>query len=149
MNRLDGSTMTAVVRPTKPLADLRGADLEDDSGGLYLPRLPPHPSRDRPPALCPWPAADRQGPNDAPQTVTAFTPSHSITLGIATLGYASVPLPPLNAAIALSILFLGPEIVRTWRGETDRTIRYPWVWRFCLVCCTALASRAAYPQRAA
>jgi hypothetical protein len=46
------------------------------------------------------------------KTITSFTVAHSITLAIATLGYASAPVPPLNAAIALSILFLGPEIVR-------------------------------------
>jgi hypothetical protein len=64
------------------------------------------------------------------KTITAFTVAHSITLAIATLGYASVPGPPLNAAIALSILFLGPEIVRVWRGETSFTIRHPWVVAF-------------------
>jgi hydrogenase/urease accessory protein HupE len=64
------------------------------------------------------------------KTITAFTIAHSITLGIATLGYASAPVPPLNAAIALSILFLGPEIVRVWRGETSFTIRHPWVVAF-------------------
>jgi hydrogenase/urease accessory protein HupE len=64
------------------------------------------------------------------KTITAFTVAHSITLAIATLGYASAPLPPLNAAIALSILFLGPEIVKAWRGETSFTIRHPWVVAF-------------------
>ncbi len=64
------------------------------------------------------------------KTITSFTLAHSITLAIATLGYASAPLPPLNAAIALSILFLGPEIVRTWRGETSFTIRHPWLVAF-------------------
>ncbi len=64
------------------------------------------------------------------KTVTAFTVAHSITLAIATLGYAKVPALPLNAAIALSILFLGPEIVRSWRGETSFTIRHPWVVAF-------------------
>jgi hydrogenase/urease accessory protein HupE len=64
------------------------------------------------------------------KTISSFTVAHSITLAIATLGYASAPLPPLNAAIALSILFLGPEIVRTWRGETSFTIRHPWVVAF-------------------
>ena len=64
------------------------------------------------------------------KTVTAFTVAHSITLAIATLGYAEVPVVPLNAAIALSILFLGPEIVRSWRGETSFTIRHPWVVAF-------------------
>lgn len=64
------------------------------------------------------------------KTITAFTLAHSLTLAIATLGYASAPLLPLNAAIALSILFLGPEIVRVWRGETSFTIRHPWVVAF-------------------
>ena len=64
------------------------------------------------------------------KTITAFTVAHSITLAIATLGYASAPLVPLNAAIALSILFLGPEIVRVRRGQTSFTIRHPWVVAF-------------------
>jgi hydrogenase/urease accessory protein HupE len=64
------------------------------------------------------------------KTVSAFTVAHSITLAIATLGYANAPAVPLNAGIALSILFLGPEIVRTWRGETSFTIRHPWVVAF-------------------
>ena len=64
------------------------------------------------------------------KTITAFTVAHSITLAIATLGYAEAPVLPLNAAIALSILFLGPEIVRSWRGETSFTIRHPWVVAF-------------------
>jgi hydrogenase/urease accessory protein HupE len=64
------------------------------------------------------------------KTITSFTIAHSITLAIATLGYASAPIPPLNAAIALSILFLGPEIVRVWRGQTSFTIRHPWVVAF-------------------
>ncbi len=64
------------------------------------------------------------------KTVTAFTLAHSITLAIATLGYADVPLVPLNAAIALSILFLGPEIVRSWRSETSFTLRNPWCVAF-------------------
>jgi hydrogenase/urease accessory protein HupE len=64
------------------------------------------------------------------RTITAFTVAHSITLAIATLGYAQIPTPPLNAAIALSILFLGPEIIRSWRGGTSFTIRNPWVVAF-------------------
>ena len=64
------------------------------------------------------------------KTITAFTVAHSITLAIAALGYANAPTLPLNAAIALSILFLGPEIVRSWRGEGSFTIRHPWVVAF-------------------
>ena len=64
------------------------------------------------------------------KTITAFTVAHSITLAIATFGWAEAPILPLNAAIALSIFFLGPEIVRAWRGETSFTIRHPWVVAF-------------------
>jgi hydrogenase/urease accessory protein HupE len=64
------------------------------------------------------------------KTITSFTLAHSLTLAVATLGYARAPGPPLNAAIALSILFLGPEIVRTWRGEQSVTIRRPWLVAF-------------------
>ncbi len=64
------------------------------------------------------------------KTITAFTLAHSITLGIATLGFARAPALPLEAVIALSILFLGPEIVRVWRGESSFTIRHPWVVAF-------------------
>jgi hydrogenase/urease accessory protein HupE len=64
------------------------------------------------------------------KTVTAFTIAHSLTLAVATFGVAQIAAAPLNAAIALSILFLGPEIVRTWRGETSFTIRHPWVVAF-------------------
>jgi hypothetical protein len=64
------------------------------------------------------------------KTITAFTIAHSIMLAIATLGYANAPVIPLNAAIALSILFLGPEIVRSWNGESSFTIRNPWVVAF-------------------
>jgi hydrogenase/urease accessory protein HupE len=64
------------------------------------------------------------------KTITSFTVAHSITLAIATLGYANAPMTLLNAGIALSILFLGPEIVRSWRGETSFTIQHPWVVAF-------------------
>jgi hydrogenase/urease accessory protein HupE len=64
------------------------------------------------------------------KTVTAFTVAHSITLAAATLGYVHPPVEFVNAAIALSILFLGAEIVRRRRGGTSLTIRYPWVVAF-------------------
>lgn len=64
------------------------------------------------------------------KTITAFTVAHSVTLAIATLGAARAPGPPLDAAIALSILFLGPEIVRARRGETSLAIRRPWLVAF-------------------
>jgi len=131
LNRLDGTTMTAVVRPSKPYAQLRGERMWYTTAGEYVGLGFHHILQ----------GVDHllfvlglllivKGRMMLLKTITAFTVAHSITLGIATLGYASVPLPPLNAAIALSILFLGPEIVRTWRGETSLTIRYPWIVAF-------------------
>jgi hydrogenase/urease accessory protein HupE len=63
-------------------------------------------------------------------TVTAFTVAHSITLSLATLGIAQVPGPPVEAAIALSILLLACEIVRLRHGEASLTARWPWVVAF-------------------
>lgn len=62
--------------------------------------------------------------------ITAFTVAHSLTLAAATLGVIQVPESPLNAAIALSILFLGTEIVRSQRGEDTIGTRQPWLLAF-------------------
>ncbi len=64
------------------------------------------------------------------KTITAFTVAHSITLAAATLGYVHVPAPPLNAGIALSIMFVGVEVPRSWRGETSLALRQPWLVAF-------------------
>jgi len=41
-----------------------------------------------------------------------------------------VPPRPVEAAIALSIVFLCVEIVHAWHGRTGVTYRYPWVVAF-------------------
>jgi len=64
------------------------------------------------------------------KTISSFTVAHSITLAIATLVNIQLPAAPLNAVIALSILFLAPEVVRVWRGQTSLTIRKPWLVAF-------------------
>ena len=64
------------------------------------------------------------------KTITAFTVSHSIALAAATFSVVSVPAAPLNAAIALSILFLGVEIVRALARRTSFTLRHPWAVAF-------------------
>jgi hypothetical protein len=64
------------------------------------------------------------------KTVSAFTVAHSLTLAAATLGDIRLSTPLLNALIALSILFVGPEAIRAHRGGTSLTIRYPWVVAF-------------------
>ena len=63
-------------------------------------------------------------------TVTAFTVAHSITLTGATLGFVHVPAPPVEACIALSIMFVATEIVRSRRGKAGLTEAYPWVVAF-------------------
>jgi hydrogenase/urease accessory protein HupE len=64
------------------------------------------------------------------RTITAFTVAHSFTLGLAKLGYAQVPLPPVEVVVALSILFLAPEILRAQRGNRSFTIRNAWIVAF-------------------
>ena len=64
------------------------------------------------------------------KTIASFTLAHSLTLAVATLANVRAPVQPLDAAIALSILFLGPEAVRVFRGETSFTIRHPWIVAF-------------------
>ncbi len=59
-------------------------------------------------------------------TITAFTIGHSISLAAAAFGVIGVPERPLNACIALSIVFVGVEIVKQRRGEAGLTARYPW-----------------------
>lgn len=61
------------------------------------------------------------------KTVTAFTCSHSLTLTAASLGWVHVPPPPVEAAIALSIVLVASEIIRMHRGELTLTSRYPWL----------------------
>jgi len=63
-------------------------------------------------------------------TVTSFTLAHSITLAAATLGVLWVPGPPVEAVIALSILFLASELVKVNRGFPSLTARYPWIVAF-------------------
>lgn len=63
-------------------------------------------------------------------TITSFTLAHSITLAAATLGWMWVPGPPVEAVIALSILFLASELVKVNRGEQSLTANYPWLVAF-------------------
>jgi HupE / UreJ protein len=64
------------------------------------------------------------------RTITAFTIGHSLSLAAATFGWVGVPERPLNAAIALSIVFVGVEIVKLQRGQVGLTARFPWVVAF-------------------
>ena len=63
-------------------------------------------------------------------TITAFTFAHSITLAGATLGLVYIPQQPVEAVIALSILFLAMEIVHGQRGHPGAAARWPWLVAF-------------------
>lgn len=63
-------------------------------------------------------------------TITAFTAAHTITLAAATLGHLDVPGKPVEAAIALSIVFVAAEIVHGRRGRPGVTARWPWIVAF-------------------
>jgi len=64
------------------------------------------------------------------KTVTAFTVAHSLTLAAATLGWLRVPQVPVEAVIALSILFLASELARRDRVDSGLTHRHPWIVAF-------------------
>jgi hydrogenase/urease accessory protein HupE len=64
------------------------------------------------------------------QTVTAFTISHSLTLTAATLGFVHLPQRPVEAIIALSIVFVAAEILHTGEGRQGLTARAPWIVAF-------------------
>lgn len=64
------------------------------------------------------------------KTITAFTVAHSITLALATLGFVNIPSAPVEAVIALSIVFVAAEILRAQRGERGLTERAPWLVAF-------------------
>jgi hydrogenase/urease accessory protein HupE len=71
-----------------------------------------------------------QGTRRLIATITAFTLAHSLTLFAATLGWVHVPGPPVEAVIALSIVFVAGEIVHAREGRPGLTQRYPWIVAF-------------------
>lgn len=64
------------------------------------------------------------------KTVTSFTIAHSITLSLAALGFVRIPIPPVEAVIALSIVFLATEIISHREGNDSLTYRNPWLVAF-------------------
>jgi hydrogenase/urease accessory protein HupE len=64
------------------------------------------------------------------KAITAFTVAHSVTLGAATLGWVHVPQPPVEAVIALSILFLASELAKQRHGHAGLIEHYPWIVAF-------------------
>jgi hypothetical protein len=63
-------------------------------------------------------------------TVSAFTLSHTVTLSLATLGFVHVPPAPVEAVIALSILFVAYEVLRKNANPDGLAQRKPWLVAF-------------------
>jgi HupE / UreJ protein len=63
------------------------------------------------------------------KTITAFTLAHSATLALSALGLVRLPLAPVEAAIALSILFLACELAKPQASE-GLAARRPWAVAF-------------------
>ena len=64
------------------------------------------------------------------KAVTAFTVAHSLTLIGTTLGLFGLPQEPVEALIALSIVFLALEIVKREPDGKGLTERAPWIVAF-------------------
>ena len=64
------------------------------------------------------------------KVITAFTVAHSITLAVTALGWAQIPQAPVEAVIALSIMFVAAETIRQRRNQDDLASKAPWVIAF-------------------
>jgi len=63
-------------------------------------------------------------------TVTSFTLAHSLTLAAATMNWVQVPQSPVEAIIALSIMFVAIEVLHARKGRIGLAARMPWVVAF-------------------
>jgi len=131
VDMLDGRTWTMIAHPSEPWFELAGAPSKLHVAGAYLRLGIEHI----------WTGVDHllfilalmilvKGTRRLIATVTAFTVAHSITLAGATLGFVHVPQQPVEACIALSIVFVAAEIVRARKGCQGLTERWPWIVAF-------------------
>jgi hydrogenase/urease accessory protein HupE len=128
---LDGRKWTTLVHPSQPWVELTGAPSKIHVAGAYLRLGIEHILG----------GVDHllfilalmilvKGTRRLIATVTAFTVAHSITLAAATLGFVHVPRQPIEAAIALSIVFVACEIVHAREGRHGLTEQWPWIVAF-------------------
>ncbi len=128
---IDGRKWTAIVRPSQPWIEIAAAQSNLQVATAYLLLGIEHI----------WGGIDHllfilallivvNGTRRLVATVTAFTIAHSITLAAATLGFVHVPQAPIEATIALSIVFVACEIVHSHQGRPGLTERWPWLVAF-------------------
>ena len=128
---LDGREWTTIAHPSQPSFELAGAPSKLSVAGAYLRLGIEHILG----------GVDHllfilalmilvKGTRRLIATVTAFTVAHSITLAGATLGFVRVPQRPVEACIALSIVFVASEIIHARQGRQGWTERWPWMVAF-------------------
>jgi len=128
---LDGRNWTSIVRPSQPWIEIAASPTGWKVAGTYLILGVEHILG----------GVDHllfilalvllvQGWKRLVGTITAFTVAHSITLAAATLGFVTVPGPPVEACIALSVAFVASEIVRARQGNPGLAQRWPWLVAF-------------------
>jgi hydrogenase/urease accessory protein HupE len=128
---VDGRRGTTIVHPSRPWLEMAAAPSRWSVAGAYLVLGIEHI----------WGGIDHllfvlallllvNGWRRVVATITAFTVAHSITLAAATLGFVHVPQKPVEAAIALSIVFVAAEILHGQQGKPGWTARWPWVVSF-------------------
>lgn len=131
MKTLDGQESTTLVHPSQPWFEPAAAPSKLHVAGAYLRLGIEHI----------WGGIDHllfilalmilvKGTRRLIATVTAFTVAHSLTLAGATLGFVHVPQQPVEAAIALSIVFVACEIVHAREGRLGWTQQWPWIVAF-------------------
>jgi hydrogenase/urease accessory protein HupE len=128
---LDGRKWTTIARPSQPWVEIAAAQSQLQVAGDYLRLGIEH-------ILY---GIDHllfilallllvKGTRRLVATVTAFTVAHSLTLAAATLGFVHVPQAPIEAIVALSIVFVACEIVHSRQGRPGLTERWPWLVAF-------------------
>lgn len=128
---LDGTKGATLVHPSAPWMEMAAAKTRSSVAGTYLRLGIEHI----------WSGVDHllfvlallllvRGWRRVVATITAFTVAHSITLAAATLGFVHVPQSPVEATIALSIVFVAAEVVNDRRGRPGLAARRPWVIAF-------------------
>lgn len=125
---LNGETISAILQPSSPVLDLSQGT---PSSGAYFVLGIEHLAFGIDHILfvvglvlfirSPWVLA---------KTITAFTVAHSLTMALSVLGWVTLPQGPVEAVIALSILFLARELMVPEAERSPITQASPWLMAF-------------------
>lgn len=128
INAADGSTRSALVKPSNPVMDLTvatppAANAYFGEGILHIVMGWDH-------LLFVLGLCLLVSRKQVIGVATSFTLAHSLTLAVSALGLFSLPSRPVEILIAASILLLAVEIIRKWRGQEGLTATRPYLVSF-------------------